>query len=293
MRDLPLDVLRTLTTIDELGSFTAAGEHLGRSQPALSQQVKKLEESIGLSLIERRGRQLAFTLAGEKLLRHARTMLALNDAALAELSAAPLSGPLSLGIPSEFATTLLPGMIRQYSLRYPQVSLQVVTDLSRNLLREQRERGYDLVLALHDDPKVAGSELLRIDDVVWVSSSGFDLTQQPLPLVVAPRGCIYRSRMTSKLDAAKRSWRFVYTNRDLSGIQSALEEGMGITALASSSVPRGLQVINDSATLPKLGTLGISLVWAGRKPSEAAVRLGEFLTDRLGAAIDQGASLGA
>jgi DNA-binding transcriptional LysR family regulator len=290
VRDLPIDVLRTLTAVAELGSLTAAGERLGRSQPALSQQLSKLEDGLGLTLIERRGRQLRFTSAGEKLLRHARTVIALNDAVLAELRESPLSGTLSLGIPSEFATTLLPGMIRQYSLRYPQVSLQVVTDLSRNLLREQREQGYDLVLALHDRPERAGSELLRVDEVVWVSSGDFDSSADPLPLVVAPDGCIYRSRMTRELDRAGRPWRVVYTNRDLSGIQSAIEEGMGITALARSSVPRGLQVLKRSVDLPVLGELGISLVWARREPSEAALRLGEFLTQRLGAAPDKAAA---
>jgi DNA-binding transcriptional LysR family regulator len=139
---------------------------------------------------------------------------------------------------------------------------------------------------------MAGSELLREDEVVWVGSSDFDLTQDPLPLVVAPEGCIYRSRMTLRLNAAARPWRVVYTNRDLSGIQSALEQGMGITALARSSVPQGLQLIRNAPSLPALGNLGISLVWSGRKPSEAALRLGEFLTQRLGTDGEAGRSLG-
>lgn len=281
MRNLPIDTLRTIATINELGSFTRASEVLGRSQPAISLQVQKLEELVGFAIFERSARQMVPTDKGNALLRHARAIVDLNDRAIAELQDSPLSGSLRLGIPSEFATRLLPGILRQFSNRYPQISLEVVTDLSANLLHDQQTEAYDLVLALRDQDTRSGDERLGTDDLVWVDN-GTELTpEETVPLVLAPEGCIYRKRALRLLRKAKRDWKIVYTNRDLSGIRSAVEEGIGVTVLARSTVPQGLSMQDSTDLLPELGSIAISLIHRSRTPEAAARRLAQFIQERL------------
>lgn len=77
--DLDLEVLRSFVTAAELGGFTAAGARLGRTQAAISIQIKKLEEKLGRQVFERKGRALALTRDGESLLGYARRLLALNN----------------------------------------------------------------------------------------------------------------------------------------------------------------------------------------------------------------------
>ena len=85
MRNIPMDLLRFFVTVVEMGGFTVAGQLLGRSQPAVSLQIKRLEELIDSQLFFRGGPQLELTLSGDRLLNYAHQILTLNDEALAEL----------------------------------------------------------------------------------------------------------------------------------------------------------------------------------------------------------------
>ncbi|WP_299768265.1 LysR substrate-binding domain-containing protein [uncultured Pseudoteredinibacter sp.] len=283
MKNLPIEVLRAFVTIVELGSFTQAGDLLGRSQPAISLQIKRLEELLNQKLISRNGQNIELTKTGEQLFYYAKRILALNDEAVASFNATSVSGQLKLGIPSEFATTLLPRILSRFANTYPNVNLEVISDLSRNLMNASAQKQYDLVLVLHDDPDKAGTELIKEDELVWVSSHSHDCHMRSvLPLIVAPEGCIYRNRANTMLAEAGLPWKISYTNPSLSGIQAAIEEGLGVTVLAKSSVPEGLKVINNSTRLPKLGKIGISLVKQPSEQSEAAQRLSEYITASLG-----------
>ena len=108
MRNIPMNLLRSFVTVAEMRGFTMAGQLLGRSQPAISLQIKRLEELIDGQLFIRGGPKLELTLTGERMLGYARQILALNDEALDELTQPTITGRIRFGIPSEFATTLCP-----------------------------------------------------------------------------------------------------------------------------------------------------------------------------------------
>ncbi|MGB5325580.1 MAG: LysR substrate-binding domain-containing protein [Pseudomonadales bacterium] len=281
MRNLPTDALRAFVVTAELGSVTAAAEQLGRSQPATSLQIKKLEQALGSELFLRLKRSLSLSADGRVAFDMAREMLAANDRLVARFAKAELGGQIRLGIPSEFATTLLPKIIGRFASAYPNVALEVFSDLSRNLLSAEQRSQYDLVLALHDNHSANRRGLIRSDALVWVGSPDHALQkQQPLPLVLAQDGCLYRKRTLRALDKIARPWRIVHTNPDLSGIESALQEGLGITVLARSTVPAGLQVIGSGSggdSLPALGSIDISLQYAKSSASTATGRLAEFI----------------
>lgn len=278
MKNLPMDVLRAFVTIVEVGGFTQAGEILGRSQPAISLQIKRLEEQLEKPLLVRDGPRIAVTDAGAKLLVYAKKILALNDEAVASFDTNEVSGSIKLGIPSEFALTLLPRIVSRFCNTYPNVTLEVFSDLSRNLSQDLKRNRYDLILKLHDEPRAGDASLIKMDELVWVGGRNTVLNQErPVALVAAPDGCIYRSRATARLQAAGQPWRIVYTIPDLTGIASAIDEGLGVTVLARSTVPPGLKVLKPGSGLPDLGSIGISLDVALGGRNAASERLIEYL----------------
>jgi len=278
MKNLPTDLLRAFVTVVELGGFTPAADWLGRSQPAVSLQIKRLEQLVGQTLLIRSGQQLELSRAGQQLFRYARQILALNDEAVSQFSKTAVSGKIHFGIPSEFATTLLPKIVGRFAQAYPNVTLEVTCALSKQLLSETERRRYDLILALHDDPAMAGHNLVKEDELVWVTGADHDAhLQSPLPLIAAPEGCIYRKRGIQRLQESLRDWRIVYTIPDLTGIQAAIEEGLGVTVLARSTVPENLRVLKPTEKLPRLGRVGISLIEQSPEPGEAIARLMDFV----------------
>lgn len=282
MRNLPIDCLRSFVTIAEVKGFTQAGQLLGRTQPAISMQVKKLEDLVGSPLFVRGGAQIELTPTGERMLFYARKILGLNDDALAELAAPTISGRIRFGIPSEFATILLPKVLGRFSHSYPAVTLEIHCDLSRNLLAEQHNP-YDLVLALHDVPDPDDPSFIGSDELVWVTSARHDTHRQAtLPLIVAPTPCLYRARAIKVLKDVGRSWRISYTNTDISGIQTAIEEGLGVTVLAQKTVPDSLRILPVSPRFPRLGRVGINLVQKEKDVPDSVARLVEYVSTIVG-----------
>lgn len=287
MKNLPMDLLRTYVTVVELGSFTAAAELLGRTQPAISLQLKRLEELVGQNLLIRQGLQVEQSHAGRIIFRYAKQILALNDEVLSQFITTAVSGKIHIGIPSEFATTLLPKILGRFSQAYPSVSLEVTSSLSQQLLAEQKQKQYDLILALHHEPTMPNAqyvkaECVKEDELVWLSSGNHDVhLQDPLPLIIAPDGCRYRERAIEKLEQAGRRWRIVYTNPDLAGIQAAVNEGLGVTVLAKSTVPEAMHLLKASDKLPKLGSIGISVVYQNPRINKAT----EYLVDYIKASL--------
>jgi DNA-binding transcriptional LysR family regulator len=283
MRNIPMDLLRSFVTVAEMRGFTLAGQLLGRSQPAVSLQIKRLEELIDAQVFIRGGQQrLELTLIGERMLGYARQILALNDEALAELTQPTITGRIRFGIPSEFATTLLPKVLGRFAQSYPAVTLEITSDLSENLFVQHLGQ-YDLILGLQDAPSKSRPSYIGADDLVWVTSPSYDThLRSPLPLIVAPAPCLYRSRAIRTLKMSGRPWRISYTNQDITGIKAAIEEGLGVTVLAQKTVPESLRILPFSDKFPKLGKVGIHLVYKKERASEAVLKLVDYVSTIMG-----------
>tara|TARA_B110000483_G_scaffold96902_2_gene119072 strand:- start:2899 stop:3738 length:840 start_codon:yes stop_codon:yes gene_type:complete len=274
-----MDLLRSFVSVAQLNSITKAGELLGRSQPAITLQMQRLEELVDETLLVRNGKNMDLSEAGDRLYEYANQILSLNDLAVSEFSKSAVTGKIRLGIPSEFATVLLPKIVSRFAKAYPNVTLEVNCELSKNLLTKSGKASHDLILALQDDPNAKDSALVKTDPLVWVAGS--DMTSQKVsvvPLIVASQGCIYRNRAIRMLDKSRQPWQIVYTNPDLTGIQYAIQEGLGVTVLAKSTVPDNLKILRPSPRFPELGDVGISLLFTGRhRKNEALQLLAEYL----------------
>lgn len=281
MKNISTDSLRTFVMIVDVGGFAKAGDFLGLSQPAVSLQIKRLEDVLGYKLFKKQGQRQVLNQYGELLLPMAKQMMQYNDAILQQFTSESITGKVRLGIPSEFAARILPSIIGDFVALYPEVSLEVKSRLSKHLLSASRQDQFDLVLALNEQLTSSKFPIFMQDQLVWVG----DLNQaqnQVVTLVTAPEGCIYRRRATDALKSAGIKYRIVYSNADLTGLIAALKEGLGITVLAKSTVPSELNYQVHTKYLPALGDIGISLVKSSGESENAVDKLAEFIALRLG-----------
>ena len=217
MKNISTDSLRTFVMVVEVGGFAKAGDLLGLSQPAVSLQIKRLEDLLGYKLFKKQGQRQVLNQYGELLLPMAKQMMQYNDAILQQFTSESITGKVRLGIPSEFAARILPSIIGDFVSLYPEVSLEVKSRLSKHLLSASRQDQFDLVLALNERLNSDKFPIFMQDELVWVG----DLAQaknEVVTLVTAPEGCIYRRRATDALKSANIKYRIVYSNADLTGL---------------------------------------------------------------------------
>lgn len=281
MKNISTDSIRTFVVVVEVGGFAKAGDILGLSQPAVSLQIKRLEQLLGYKLFKKQGQRQVLNQYGELLLPMAKQMVQHNDAILQLFTSESITGKVRLGIPSEFAARILPSIIGDFVTLYPDVSLEVKSRLSKHLLSDSRQDQFDLVLALNEQLNEDKFPIFMQDQLVWVGDLSL-ANNTIVKLVTAPDGCIYRRRATEALEKAGIKYRIVYSNADLTGLTAALKEGLGITVLAKNTVPHDLQYQHHTVHLPALGNIGISLVKTASEPANAVKKLAEFIKLRLG-----------
>lgn len=281
-RNLPINALRSFVLISECGRFTQAGEILGRSQPAISLQIRKLENQLGLTLFERHGHNFKLTSSGQILLDHAQKILTTNDHAVSMLHNQREGDLLRLGLPSEFIPSILPYVLAQFHNRNPNVVLEISCDLSKDLMLGLAQGAYDLVLSLNPNVEKEDEYLIKIDRLVWVSSQQFEYHEHDaLSIIFAPEGCIYRARALDVLSKSTKNWKIAYTIKDLSGIQSALQAGLGITVLAESTVSEDMRIMDTGDQLPNLGRVGIDLITASETVNATYLSLVNYIKSTL------------
>jgi DNA-binding transcriptional LysR family regulator len=247
LTNLDMDVLRTLVTAQQLGSFNRTANHIGRSQSAVSQQIRKLEEQVGEPLFHKQGRHMVLTEAGEVMLAYARRILDLNDEAVAAIRGRAAEGLVRFGLPADFAETWLPAALGTFKRTHPAVRIEAVVDRNRKLL-ELLDRGeLDLVLAIGSGTRSDASVLAMLP-LVWIGTASPKIAWtpgEPIPLAVYEAPCFFRQRAQAALDKAGMPWRIAFTSPSLHGLWAAVEAGLGITLRTDLALPTTLRVLDN------------------------------------------------
>lgn len=297
--NLDMDVLRTFVTGFELGSFARAADRLGRSQSAISTQLRKLEDQIGLPLVRKSGRGLALTPAGEALLSYARRMLELNDEAVDTVRGADLEGWVRLGLPQDFADSLLPAVLGHFARAHPKVRVEVQVDRSVPLAEKTLRGELDMALVWGDGidmPNFPNGERVADVPIVWAGTPEWVTHRlaapaEPLPLIAFVPPCTFRAAGIAALDAAGMPWRLAFTSPSLSGLWAAAEAGLGVTPRTRVSLPPNLTALDPRATgLPPLPTAPLSLHRAEADPSAAVQRLTTIVLETVHEALSSPAT---
>lgn len=279
--NLDMDVLRTLVAAQQLGGFNRAANHVGRSQSAISQQIRKLEERVGQTLFRKQGRGLALTEAGEIVLAYAQRIIDLNDEAVAALRGFTINGVVRFGLPGDFADTWLPEALGMFKRAHPTVRIEATVDRNTTLVERLEKGQLDLAVLLSDEPR-SDAEVLAELPMVWIGSArSTEQETEPMPLAVFEPPCFFRSAAIGALDKTGTRWRIAFTSPSLSGLWAAIDAGLGITVRTTANIPARLLVLDERAKLPKLPSAYVCLTGAGRTLSPAAARLREVLVETL------------
>ncbi|MFM4860870.1 LysR family transcriptional regulator [Aeromonas media] len=222
-------LLQSFVAIVETGSFTRAGERMHLTQSTISQQMRRLEQQLGCPLLDRSGRQVVTTAQGETLLGLARRILGLLAQAGDRVGEASL--PLRLGVPEDFAAGAMTAVLAAFARQYPEVRLEVQSDLS-HALWQAFEAG-ELDLALIKQGRGQGEPIARWrEPLAWVDSRDWPAGERdPVPLVVFPSEGLYRRQITDTLDARGIAWRIAYVSASLASLQGAVSAGIGVSLL--------------------------------------------------------------
>ncbi len=258
------ELLRSFVLIAEGDSVTAAARKVGRTQSAVSMQMKRLEEIVGGTLLERDSRGLAPTEKGRWLLERARTLLALNEEIISHFRAAPLRGEVVLGSPDDYAVDWLPGILAGFARTHPGIEVEVVCMSSDELANRLAENRVDLAIITEGQPGRAGEEIWR-GPLRWVGPAGATLHRRdPLPLALARPGCTWRSATVAALGQAGRRVRVTYNATTQSGCFAVALAGLALTVSTPTRLPPGLQWLGEAEGLPALPDMGIQLAFAER-----------------------------
>lgn len=262
---LDIGLLRYFAAIAESGGMSRAAKEVGRTQSALSQQVKKLEAAVQQTLMVRSGRGITLTLHGERLLIHAQKVLRAHDEAVAELLGETLSGNVRLGCPDDYARVFLPPLLQGFSQQHPQVLIKVVCASTPRLVEDLRDQALDIAIVSLPDG-TDQEKVLRREPFVWVGAKGSDAhDRDPLNLALSDVDTLDHQAATSSLERAGRRYRIAYASGSVTGLTAVVRSGQAITVLTRTAVPPELQELR-SKNLPPLPHVGIS-VRTGRRGS--------------------------
>jgi len=281
-QNLPVDMLRTFVAVAELKSFTRTGEVMGRTQPAVSLQIRRLEEILNCKLLDTGGRVVALTPEGELLIRYARQILIVNDGAVAELSRRPRAGTLRVGLPIDYAVAFFQSALSHFIREHTEVELEIYCDLSPQLMHRLEEGQLDLVIAMYDRQAAANLAFAWAERPVWAVASDCDIHQRlPIPLVAHHSGCEYRDRMTRALDQINRPWRIVYSTPGISGLQNAVLSGWGVSALTQRTLISGMRILSEADDMPPLSDVHVGLHYKHSLLSTAGLLLATHIMKSL------------
>lgn len=269
--DLDTTLLKTFLRVAGTGSFTQAADSMGRTQAAISLQIKRLEEITGKSLLERTNKKVILTAAGETMVAYARRMLTISQELKNRFEESDLEGEVYLGTPEDFATAYLPQVLAGFARSHPHTQLNVKCDLTLHL-HEGFDRGeYDIVLLKREADTTTEGVMIWHKPLVWVAGDTSPEAAAVVPLVLAPQPCVYRKRAFESLDKVHRQWRVVYTSPSLAGTIAAVKAGLGVTVLPKNMVPHGLTVLDSNSGLPELPHAEITLLLRENMSKAAAI----------------------
>lgn len=271
--------LKTFLAVADSGSFSRAAEAVGRTQPAVSQQIKRLEEILGCALLVRTAKGAALTPEGETFAGYARRIVDLQWEAWSRLREPDAEGEIRVGTPEDFATWRLSGVLAAFAKHHPRIQLSVSCDLTLNLI-EAFDRGeLDIILVKRDPQTVQGGMRVWREPLVFASVHGWS-GGSPIPLVLSPKPCIYRARALAALDRAGLAWRIVYTSQSLAGTLAAARAGLGVTVLPANMLPQDVHPLGQDSGLPELADAEIALM-RQQNLSKAGELLAQHITHSL------------
>jgi LysR family hydrogen peroxide-inducible transcriptional activator len=278
MTQLTMKHLRYFEALARHRHFGRAAEASTISQPALSLQIKELEELLGAPLVERGPRQIRLTTLGEDFALRAREVLRAVDelASLARASTGPLAGRLRLGIIPTIAPYFLPQLIRRLSHHFPDLDLRPREAVTQRLVRDLAEGRLDLALvALPVSEHSLIEHPLFDEEFLLVRPMAESALPVPrledlaaMPLLLLEEGHCFRDQAIAACKLPRAPAGEIMEGSSLSTLVQMVGAGIGVTLIpemAASVEARSAPVTLQRLPAPRPGRT-IGLVWRRTNP---------------------------
>jgi DNA-binding transcriptional LysR family regulator len=288
---IELSLLRTFVAIVDQGNFLAAAQAVARSPSAVSVQIQRLEERVGRSLFVRDARTTRLTPDGDKLLPHARRMLAQEAALMAEFQTAPVRGAVRLGVPDDVVERFPMQALTRFTDEHPGITLTIGVGHTPALLRDVEAGRLDLAIVTYAEsiPGITSAERLFGEPEVWAAStSGIAWERDPLPVTLWDEGWAWHEPTVRLLEKAQINFIVVLQCENIGARKAAIRADLAVGPLPVSQLDDevgpapNLQHVHG---LPEYG-LGLKLADDYSEAVEAVANhlRGAFSSGRLGAA---------
>lgn len=271
--DTDLISLRSLVSVVDEGGFSAASRIIGRTQSAISLQISKLEDRLGVKLLERTSRSIALTAAGEVFISYARRILELSDEAVMAVSSPDEKDLLRVGFAEYLAPQHLHNLLAKFRRAHPNCDLSLVLGGGPGMLESMNRGDLDIVFA---GPEGGNGENLWEEPLVWAGNNDKSIfDRKDLELVLMHPPCSYRKIAFDSLTKDGKSWKLSIDANSVNAVQSAIKAGLGISVLPISAVRDDMYVISEG--LPELPNTAVVSYVAKDLDNPYAQRFIDFL----------------
>jgi DNA-binding transcriptional LysR family regulator len=245
------ELLRAFIAVAEHLSFTRAAAHLNRTQATVSLQVRRLEERIGVALFRRSTARVELTAAANSFLVDARSILALNEQAIARISNQKAAGRIRIGVMEDYGTKIMPRLLAGLAEAFPLVEVEMEIGITFRLLK-RLGRSFDTVIAMHPEGAMEGEPICR-ERAIWVAASDHATEgRSPLPVALSHSDCLFRSWAVEALNQAGRPWRLAYVSPSLAAAEAIVTQGLAVTVVKGSMLSPSLRRVPFGEQLPQL-----------------------------------------
>lgn len=279
--DLDISLLKSFVAVVDTGSLTAAGRRVGRSQPAITHQLKRLEAAVGRTLFIENKR--ALTPDGEILLGYARKLINMNEEIRSRFSMPGLAGHVILGIPDLYAVYLLPQLLARFARAHPDVEIEMRCMRSIYLEEALARQEIDIAL-LTVQPHFIEPVVVRREPLVWVASpDAYPEQGRVLPLALLPAGSVIRQFMMDGLTSHGLSWTTAATSESIAGLKAAVLAGLAVSAFPACAATGDLRRLTLKDGLPPLSPVQLVLQQRPEGITAPANNLARYIATELNA----------
>lgn len=284
IRNLDIAALRSFIAIADTGGVTRAAQRLHLTQSAVSMQIKRLEESLGVPLLDRQGRSVALTKRGEEMLSDARRLIAMNDAIWERMTTPECRGEVVFGVPTDIIYPHIPAIMKAFTRDHPSVKVSLVSSMSALLLEQLAEGKMDVILTTELGVQPGGETLLDLP-LVWVGApGGVAWARRPVPIAFERR-CAFRPLVIDILEKTGLGWDWAVDTDRFDAAIASVAADLAVNTMLRGTLPTTLVEVEHDGQLPELPSWHINLYVNKGPNADLANRLADYTREAYAAAI--------
>lgn len=253
------EAVLTFILVSEHKSFTKAAHALNTTQSAVSMRLRRLEEELGVLLVERSTRSLKLSSPGQAFIQPARDFLSAHDRAMGVFETH--RPQLSIGISHHLVGLDVSQVLASIARENPGLIVNLTVDGSQALFARYEQGEMDAIILMKHASGRRHGEKIGVARFGWFGAPDFESgTREEIPIVIYPEGCSMRNMVINSLGDANVQWREAFIATSATNLRAAILAGFGVGALSINVTENALLDLGDTFGLPRLPSRDIMLL---------------------------------